>query len=82
MGKYVLQVSFDKRKPPKTKLGRWWYWNVTGIWWPGAKAKFFGAIANFIYWLAPKSWKEQWDKEWEEEFGNEIPVVFKDNRED
>ena len=82
MGKYVLQVSFDKRKPPKTRLGRWWYWNVKGIWWNKVKAKFFGGIADFMYWIAPKSWKEKLDAEWEEDFGDGIPVVFKDSTED
>lgn len=70
MSKEVLQITISKRKAPKTKLGRFLY---NKIWFPfwyiwrnKVLALFYGAIADFIYWLAPKHIQEQWDKEFEE----------------
>ena len=80
MAKQVLRITIDKtktKKVPTSRIGRWWYWNVTGIWWLGVKSKFYGGIYNFMRWLTPKSVLEKWDKEWEEEIGG-IEVVVKE----
>lgn len=70
MTKEILQITFSKRKPFKTKFGKWFYWKVWfvvwGIWRPRFLAWFFGGLADFLYWLAPKKVKEEWDKEFEE----------------
>ena len=78
MAKQVLRITIDKtKKPPKSRLGRWWYWDVTGIFWPKVKSLFFGGIYKFLRWLTPKSVLEKWDEEWDEEFGG-IEVVVKE----
>ena len=68
--KEILQITISKRKVPKSKFGKWLYWNIWftiwGIWRPRFLAWLFGGLSNFIYWLAPKSVKEEWDKEFEE----------------
>jgi len=77
MEKEILQITISKRKLPKSKFGKWLYWKiwfrVWGIWRPRFSAWFFGALADFMYWLAPREVKEKLDKE----FG-EIEVHIKD----
>jgi len=82
MSKEVLQITISKTKLPKSKLGKWLYWNlywrVWKIWRPKFLAWFFKGLADFIYWCAPKSIKEKWDKEWDEE----IKIVVKNEYND
>ena len=70
MSKDILQITFSKRKLPKTKFGRWFYWKlkfqVWDIWRPRFLAWFFSGLSTFIYWIVSKEVKEKWDKEFEE----------------
>ncbi len=70
--KEILQITIKKPKRFKTKFGKWFYNNiwftVWYIWKPKVLSIFFRSIADFLYWLAPKSVKEEWDKEFNDEF--------------
>lgn len=70
MSKEILQITIGKPRKFKTKFGKWFYnkiWFIVWyIWKPKVLSIFYGSIADFIYWLAPKSVKEEWDKEMKE----------------
>ena len=70
MSKEILQITISKRKAPKTKFGRWFYWKVWfqvwSIWRPRVLAKFYGSLSNIFLSLIPKEKREEILEEFEE----------------
>jgi hypothetical protein len=77
MNKEVLQITFTKAKVPKSKIRKWFYWNVYWrvwkIWKPHFLAKFYWGLSNLILALLPKAEREKALKEFED-----VTVVIKD----
>lgn len=79
--KNILQItiSTSKKKVPQSKIGKWLYWSVWFkiwyIWRKRLSAAFYGALADFLYWMVPKHIKDEIDQE----FANtKIKIDFKD----
>jgi hypothetical protein len=76
MSKDVLQITISKTKVPKTKLGKWFYWNiyfqVWRVWRPKLMAKIYWALSEFIFCMLPKSEQQKMLKEFDE-----VKVVIK-----
>ena len=74
--KDTLQITISKVKSPKSKLGKWFYWNIYftiwRIWKPKIMAKIYLALSNFFLMFIPKSKREKILKEFEN-----IDVVIK-----
>lgn len=61
----TLQITITKAKTPKTRLGKWWYWNVYWtvwkIWRPKFNSWFFGGLANLFDRILPEEYKEDFE---------------------
>lgn len=70
MSKDVLQITLSERRVPKSRWGKWLYWNIWfqfwSIWMVKLKSKFFGTISKFMLSLMSKEKREEVLKEYEE----------------
>ena len=70
MSKDVLQITISGRKVPKSRWGKWLYWNIwfqfTSIWLVKLKSKFFGTLSNMMLSLMPKAKREEVLEEYKE----------------
>lgn len=70
MKKDIIQIEFNKRKPAKTKLGRWFYWKFWFtfwfIWRPNILSKFYHFVSELILKILPKSQQIELRKEYDE----------------
>jgi len=75
--KEVLQITLTKTKVPKSKIGKWFYWEiywtVWKVWRPKIMAKIYLALSNFFLMLIPKSEREKVLREFED-----VTIVIKD----
>ena len=59
MKKDIIQIEFNKRKPAKTKLGRWFYWEIWFtfwfIWRLRVLSKFYYFMYKIMYVITQKS---------------------------
>ena len=67
MAKDKLLITFEPLIVPKGRIRRWWVWNVYWRIWKIRRVKLlaaiYGGLADFLYWLAPESIKEEIDAE-------------------
>jgi hypothetical protein len=58
MKKDIIQIELNKRKPAKTKLGRWFYWKIWFtfwfIWRLNVLSKFYFYLNKLIKYIGTK----------------------------
>jgi len=76
--KESLVITFSKRKLPKTKFGKWFFWKIYFkiwcIWRPLMISKICWALSELILKMLPKKQREELLKEYEE-----IDVIIKND---
>jgi len=80
MAKDKLLITIEPLKVPEGKFRKWWFWNVywkvCRMWKPQLMGFIYKNLADFFYWISPKSVKDELDRE----FSNiEVIIKHKDN---